>query len=321
MYMQNKKKSFMILLTFLFLLSGCDYNVKKGQLEKVGLLIPETVNDQVWGTKGYKGLLNIQSKFEIDVYYKEGMNSEALVKRAVKEFHHKGVNLIIGHGNEYAEFFNHLADEYPSIHFVSFNGDAKKKNTTSLNFDGYAMGFFGGMVAAEMTKSNTVGIIAAHDWQPEVKGFMEGATYQNKHVKVKVSYVNDWDNEEKALALLEPMLASGVDVYYPAGDGFNVPVIERIKEKGCYVIGYVSDQSDLGETTVLTSTIQHVDRLYEHAAELYNDGKLQSGNLVFDFQEHVITMGKYSPLVEKKFQKKMDQHIQRYIKTGKLPNE
>lgn len=51
--------------------------------------MPDTVNDQVWGTKGYKGMLKIQSRFNVDVYIKEGMNSELRVERAVKEFDQK----------------------------------------------------------------------------------------------------------------------------------------------------------------------------------------------------------------------------------------
>ncbi|NQD48895.1 BMP family ABC transporter substrate-binding protein, partial [Bacillus altitudinis] len=63
----------MIFSFLLLMLSACSQAPLKGHIEKVGLLVPDTINDQVWGTKGYKGLLNIQSTFGVDVYYKEGM--------------------------------------------------------------------------------------------------------------------------------------------------------------------------------------------------------------------------------------------------------
>lgn len=315
------KKIGIIFYIFILLLAGCDQLMGAGNLKKVGLLVPETINDQVWGTKGYKGLLNIQSRFDVEVYYKESMNSKLIVEQAVKDFHEKGINLIIGHGSDFADYFNEIAKDYEDIHFVSFNGDAGEPNTTSLKFKAHAMGFFGGMVAAEMSKTNKVGVLAAFDWQPEVKGFIEGAKHQKRDIEVDTQYVGDWDSEEKALILFDEMTAGGADVLYPAGDGYNVPVIENIKEKGLYAIGYVSDQSDLGESTVLTSTIQHVDVLYELAAERFNEGELKSGNLYFDFQDQVITMGKYSPLVDKDFKREVDEHIQDYIETGKLPNE
>ncbi len=310
---------FGIILLSLLLLSGCGGPNSKGKLQKVGLLVPETINDQVWGTKGFKGILKIQSKFDVDVFYKEGMNSQSAVDRAVKEFSQKGVNLIFGHGAEYGEYFNNISKNYPDIHFISFNGDANNANTTSLNFKGYAMGFFGGMVAAHMSKFNKVGIIGAYEWQPEIEGFYLGAMREKKNIQVVIDYVANWDDDQTAVQLADRMIENGVDVIYPAGDGYNVPVIEKVKERGLYVIGYVSDQSDLGGSTVLTSTVQQVDKLYEKVAEQYNEGKLKSGNLFFDFQDDVISLGKYSPLVEKKFIQEMDRYIETYKVTGKLP--
>lgn len=317
--MQRILIRFGIILLCLFTLSSCGQPLNTGNLKNVGLLVTETINDQVWGTKGYKGMLKIQSRFDVDVYYKEGMNSQAVVDRAVKEFQQKGVNLIFGHGNEYAEYFNNLAKEYPEIHFVCFNGDAKEKNTTSLNFDAYAMGFFGGMVAGHMTKTNEIGVIAAYEWQPEVEGFYEGVLYENKEAEVDIEYVWQWDDDERALAILDEMLLENIDVVYPAGDGYNVPVIEKVKENGLFAIGYISDQSDLGQSTVLTSTVQHVDSLYELVAEDFSKGKLKQGNLTFDFQEEVISLGQFSPLVDDAFEKTINDLIDTYKETGKLP--
>jgi transcriptional activator of comK gene len=314
-------KRFGLILFSLLLLGGCGQPLATGKIEKVGLLVPETINDQVWGTEGYRGLLRIQSSFNIDVFYKEGMKSEALVEAAVKEFDEKGVNLIYGHGNEYAEYFNHISEKYPDIHFISFNGDAKNENTTSLNFDAYAMGFFGGMVAAHMTQSNHLGVIAAFEWQPEVEGFYEGATFYNNDIEVEIHYVGHWDHDEKATEILDRLLSRGADVIYPAGDGYNIPIIERVKEKGLFVIGYVSDQSDFGESTVLTSTVQHVDVLYELVASKYNEEKLEAGNLYFDIPDGVISLGEFSPKVDPEFREVMHQHINTYKATGKLPNE
>ncbi|MFD2443179.1 BMP family ABC transporter substrate-binding protein [Bacillus sp. CGMCC 1.16607] len=312
-------KHILLIVSCFLLLVSCEKTTVPGNLHKVGLLVPETVNDQVWGTKGYKGLLKIQSDFNVDVYYKEGMDRETLVRRAVKEFDQKGVNLIFGHGNEYADYFNHIAKEYPDIHFVSFNGDATESNTTSLSFESHAMGFFGGMVAGHMTKSNKIGVIAAFDWQPEIEGFKEGVMVENPDAIVKVKYVGHWDDKDRSLQLLDELLKEDFDTVYPAGDGYNVPVIEKMKESGKYVIGYISEQSDLGETTVLTSTIQHVDALYGLVAKKYQNNELDSGNLYFDFQDRVITLGKFSPLVDKEFKRKIEHDIQNYIETKKLP--
>jgi transcriptional activator of comK gene len=313
-------KRLTIFLLCLFMLGACSEQKPTGKLQKVGLLVPETINDQVWGTKGFKGMLKIQSDINVDMFYKEGINSQYAVERAVKEFDQKGVNLIFGHGSEYAEYFNNISKKYPNIHFVSFNGDAKNKNTTSLTFKAHAMGFFGGMVAAHMSKSHKVGILAAYEWQPEVEGFYQGALEEDPNTKISIEYVGNWDDDKKATQLANQMMKNGVDVIYPAGDGFNVPVIEQVKEHGLYVIGYVSDQSDLGRSTVLTSTVQQVDKLYEKVAQQYNNGTLKSGNLSYDFKDDVISLGEFSPIVSKEFIRKINKQIKEYKKTGNLPN-
>lgn len=317
-----RKSRWLILISMLTLfLAACGQPASTEKLEKVGLLVPDTINDQVWGTKGYKGMLKIQSQFGIDVFYQEAIDNKAAARQAVKEFEEKGVNLIFGHGNEYAQYFNSFSKDFPNIHFICFNGDAKADNVTSLNFKADAMGFFGGMVAGEMTETNKVGVLAAFEWQPEVNGFFEGAAYQNPNVEVEISFTNHWDDIDNALRLLDKMIQDGVDVVYPAGDGYNVPVIEALKERGLYAIGFVSDQSDLGEATVLTSTVQHVDELYELVAERYNNGELESGDLFFDFQDGVISMGKFSSDVDPNFIKEINTHVDTYSQTGLLPNE
>lgn len=311
-------------ITLLFLLTilvSCGQTDDNTGVKKVGLLVPDTIDDQVWGTEGYKGLLQIKSKFQVDIFYKEGITSETSTRAAVDEFIDKGVNLIFGHGSEYAEIFNEIADEYPDVHFVFFNGDTRKENVTSLNFKGHAMGFFGGMVAGEMTEANKVGIIAAFEWQPEINGFYEGVLFQNDEVDVDIGYVQNWDDDEKALLIAEKMIADGVDIIYPAGDGYNVPVIERLKEDGLYAIGYVSDQSDLGKETVYTSTVQHIDQLYLLVTNKFNEGELASGTLYFDFQDDVISMGTFSPKVDQKFIKELTGYIEEYKKTGDLPSK
>ncbi|WLR42938.1 BMP family ABC transporter substrate-binding protein [Bacillus carboniphilus] len=309
-----------LILLLLFSLLGCE-QMQTNNLNKVGLLVYETVNDQVWGTKGYKGLLKIQSELGVDVDYKDQMNNESAIKQAVKEFDEDGINLVFGHGVQYEDTFNSLSKQYPSMHFVFFNGDAQGENVTSLNFEAYSMGFFAGMIAAYMSETKQLGVIASKEWQQEVVGFKEGALFQDSNVKVDIEYTDDWDNVPVAQNRLDSLLQKQADVVYPAGDGYNVPVIERLKEEGKYAIGYITDQSVLGEQTVLTSTVQHVDELYVLVAKRFQEGNLTSGNLTFGFEQEIIDLGEFSPLIDEDFIEKIENDIKRYKESGELPNE
>ncbi|MGP7817972.1 BMP family ABC transporter substrate-binding protein [Niallia sp. 01092] len=290
-------------------------------MKKVGLLVEGSISDQMLGTKGYKGLLTIQSQYNVEAYYKEGINSKAITDRAIKEFEGKGINIIFGQGQLFAEYFNTIADKYPSIHFVSFNGEATKNNTTTVILEGYPIGFFAGMVAGHMTTTNTIASLAAFESQSEIQGFIDGAKYENRNVTVKTSYVYDWDDQENALLLLNEQLEQNADIIYSAGNGFNIAVIEKLKEKGIYAIGYTSEQSSLGNFTVLTSTILHIPEIYDKIAKDFNEGKLLPGSLYVGIKDRFISLGKFSPKVDKNFTDRIQKEISHYIKTGELPEE
>ncbi|WP_332634561.1 BMP family ABC transporter substrate-binding protein [Halalkalibacter flavus] len=312
----------LLLLLLPILLIGCSNINSQSSIEnRVGLLLEDTIDDQGWNSKGYQGLLNIHSNLNIDVIFMEDMNTEAKVNKAVEEFAESKVNLIFGHGRFYADLFTELGPKYPNIHFVSFNGEVDGDNVTSLHFDSYAMGFFAGMVAAAMSENGDVGAIAAFDWQPEVKGFHDGATLNNTKTTVHLKYVEDWTNSNMALSLFEELKQEGVDVFYPAGDGYHVEVIEEIRKEGLYAIGFVGDQTDLGESTVLTSTVQHVDYLYELVAKSYYKHELEAGNLRYDFQDGVISLGEFSSSIPEDIIVQIKEAVKTYTETGELPTE
>ncbi|KGX87734.1 BMP family ABC transporter substrate-binding protein [Pontibacillus litoralis] len=310
-----------IILFLLFGLIGCTTAMGQGNLQKVGMLVDHSVHDQAWGKKGYEGLLDIKEEMNVDVYFKQHIQSKQAARIALKEFSDEGINLVFGHGKKFGDYFNELHQEFPDMHFVYFNGNIQGDNMTSLNFDGYSMGFFGGMVASGMTDIEHVGVIAAFEWQPEVEGFYEGAKFQNPNTEVTIEYVNSWEDKDKAIQLYDELKEEGVDVFYPAGDGFNVPIMEAVKDDHLHSIGYVSDQSHIGESTVLTSTIQHVDQLYVIAAKLFDEGDLPDGFLTFGFQDGAISLGEFSSSVPAELQHDLDTALEKYKETGVLPNE
>ncbi|RYG72581.1 BMP family ABC transporter substrate-binding protein [Lentibacillus lipolyticus] len=317
------KKIIIIALPILLIiaLTGCSSMMESGDLQNAGMLVESSVHDDPWNKKGYKGLLAIEEKFDVDVFYKEGVRTEHEVKKAVDELVSNGVNLIFGHSSTYGVFFEDIAETYPDVHFVYFNGGQFSEDVTSLNFNSHAMGFFGGMMAGKMTGTNHVGVIGAFEWQPEIEGFYEGVKYQNPDAEVVFNYVNSWNDQQTAMTMYGEMRSRNVDVVYPTGDAYSTSVIKQASDDGIYTIGYVADQSSVAEETVLTSTVQHVQELYEMAANNFNEGDLRGGVLTFDFQEDAISLGTFSPEVPKDFRKKILDEVEAYKENGLLPNE
>lgn len=309
------------LVLILLFISGCSSIHKENQEKHIGMLVESTINDLTWGQKGYMGLLRIKDELNTEVFFEEQVRTQLDVNKEVENFTNKDVGLIFGHGSIYGRYFLNLHKQYPETHFVYFNGHQYGNNITSLNFNSHPMGFFAGMTAAEMTETGHVGVIAAYEWQPEVGGFYEGAKYVNPNIEVHFQYVYDWNDKKRALELYENMKRKQVDVFYPAGDGYSVPVIQQIERDNLYAIGFVTDQIEMAPETVLTSTVQHVDRLYVLAARMFLEGNLPSGILSFDFKDGVISLGRFSEVVPEITKTRIQTAVERYIETGRLPNE
>lgn len=315
-----KYPALIFFIIFIVALSGCTQAQDQG-LDKVGVLLPHPVDDQGWNSKGYQGILRVQSSLDVEVLMKEDVRSKPDIEETVLSFVEDGAGLIIGHSHLYADVFMDLKDQFQDIHFVSFNGEVEGDNITSLHFDGYAMGYFAGVLAGEMSETGVTAVIAAFPFQPEVDGFAAGVVYQNPDNTVEIKYVNSWSDSEKAIEFFDAMKAEGADVFYPAGDGYHVEVVEEVKREGLYAIGYVGDQSDLGESTILTSTVQEVEKLYEYVAEAFNSGELETGNKYFDFADGVITLGGFSQDVSEETQVWLKDMVDHYIETGELPHQ
>ncbi|MFB5661384.1 BMP family ABC transporter substrate-binding protein [Alteribacillus sp. HJP-4] len=310
------------LFSILVIMSGCGEAAKVSSTEKkAALLLESTFDDQGWNKKGYDSLLHLKSDLNMEVTYEENINTPAAAAEIIQKLDERNFGLIIGHGQIFAEYFSAIRDSYPQIQFVAMNGEGAGDNVTTLQFDGYAMGYFAGRLAGQMSETQTIGVIGAKKWQPEVEGYIEGAATTSTDLNIKNEIVNGWDDKEGAFEALDSMLEADADIVYPAGDGFHVEVIKKLKEKDRYAIGYVGEQSDLGESTVLTSTIQHVDKLYRIAADEFLAGTLDSGTHTYDFAEDAISLGNFSPAVPDELQEQLTEEIEEYKTTGKLPGQ
>ncbi|SIS47731.1 BMP family ABC transporter substrate-binding protein [Salimicrobium flavidum] len=308
------------LILVIIVISGCSYNVSGNKTDRVGMLVETSVEDNSWGQKGYEGLKSIEQKYDVDIYHKEGIDTYQKTSLAVQELVENGTKVIFGHSSTYGEYFKELHDDYPDVNFIYFNGDYVAENLTSINFESTAMGFFGGMVAAEMTETDRVGMIASFSWQPEVEGFYEGVKHVKPEASVHVNFTNSWDNTKRAYEIYREMESLKVDVFYPAGDQFSAQIIQQAEKDGHYSIGYVMDQSELAPRSVLTSTVQHVDQLYVSTMDLIMKGKLEGEKYMYDFEDGAISLGEFSSDVPPSVQEKIKKEISEYKESGKLPN-
>lgn len=316
------KKSLSILfviILILILLSSCSSS-ERGELYKVGLITEGEMTEYGWNALGYKGIQHIKDKYtDVEIYYEENIETEEDVLQAVDDFAKKGVNLLFGHSSQYGKYFVDIANYYPDIHFVYFNGGYTSDNVTSLNVNVHALGFFAGLIAGEMTETNEVAIFAAYEWQSEIEGFYEGVKHANPGCNVRVEFIQEMTNKDKIREHYYSLIEDHVDVIYPANDMFSTQLIKEASEDGLYTIGYMMDQSDIGQEYVLSSTLLNIDRLYLYAAEQKAKDNLKGTVYTFKHEQDIVSLSEYSPFVPAYVKNKINRILEDYHESGLLP--
>lgn len=316
----NYKVISLVTVSLLIVLCIYSFMPKYQEINSVGYLSKESIHDQTWGTEGYKGILNIIQTHDANFFIQENLKTDRAVMDTIRQFAERDVNIIYGQGSEFEAVFNQAAVKYPKMHFVFLNGESRAKNVSSLNIEGYAMGFFGGMLAAHESKTKVLGIVGAFRGQPEIDGFIDGAYYEDKSIKVKSKYVNTWGyNRDAQTYTIELIDKEHADVIYPAADGTNRDVMEVVKARNKKAIGYISDQSYLGDF-VIGSTTQNISKLYSDIADDYYEQRLKGGNKKYGMNNNITNL-EISKAVDEVYAKALESDIQRFKVTGILPNK
>ncbi|MFC4735326.1 BMP family ABC transporter substrate-binding protein [Bacillus daqingensis] len=310
----------LVFVTLLLITTACASAEERDRME-VGLLLTHPIEEQEWNRQGYEGVLQLQSDYDAEVHVMEGITNFEETAEAVEQLADEGVNLLFGHGSIYSDMFLQLNNDYEDIHFISFNESASAENVSSMHFEGYAMGYFAGMLAAEQSVSGHIAVIGAFPYQPEVQAFAEGARWHDPDIQVSARMTESWIDDHAAVHYLDELADEHADVFYTAGDGFSEAAIERAADRGVHVIGYVTDQSSVSQETVLTSTLQHVEELYLTAADRFLNGTLEPGRHSFDFADGAISFAPFGPAVEEETKEWINEMVQSYAEDGKLPHE
>lgn len=302
------------------ILSGCMNNdevsnderamkEEKEKLPHIAVLIEGSIYDQGWNSKAYDALRQIEEVYGRDVDYVELNNdtSYARIAEAVEDCYQKGARVLIGHGNVFGEPFLKLAPSYPSIQFVTINGDVHDERVTSIHFSGYMTGFLAGSLAALMSENGDVGIVSAYPEQSEIAGFERGAKYMRADVNVRWQAVGSWDDREGGRKAAQALIAAGSDVIFPAGDGFAIEVLDEARRSGIYAVGFILDQSFVARNTVLASVMQNVEDVYLKIADHLVRGTIEKmQGMVFDVRNGGQALSPYGPMVPPAVQDRME---------------
>jgi basic membrane lipoprotein Med (substrate-binding protein (PBP1-ABC) superfamily) len=214
----------------------------------------ETPIEEPWVNQIHVALVKAQKELGVEYTWSESVKS-ADFARVMREYAEKGYQLIMGDAFGAERIARRVARDYPKTAFVFGSGIGPAEPNFGV-FDNWIHepAYLSGMIAGKMTKSNTVGVVAAMPI-PEVNrlanAFCSGAKEVNKQVKCKFSFIGSFFDPPKAKEAALAQIEAGVDVIYAERFG----VIEAAAEKDVLAISNMSDQSKLAPDTVITGPV------------------------------------------------------------------
>lgn len=211
-------------------------------------------------------------KAETGGSYKElEMQSEAMREQALRRLAQSGANPIVMTGFAFGEVLNKVAADYPDTKFVIIDMVVEQPNVQSVVFTEEQGSYLAGIMAAQASKSGTVGFIGGMDIPLIHKfecGYAQGFKAAKPDGKVIINYTGTtpaaWNDPVKGGELVKAQISQGADVIYAAAGGTGIGVLQAAADANILSIGVDSNQNHLHPGKVLTSMVKGVDNsVYE----------------------------------------------------------
>jgi basic membrane lipoprotein Med (substrate-binding protein (PBP1-ABC) superfamily) len=215
--------------------------------------------EEDWNQVLHQALVKARNNLGITYVYSE-RTSESDCDRVAREYISNGYQMIFTDSWGFWEVADNLAPQFPNIFFAQGSGLCTHFGNNLILFDNtlQEVTFQAGAVAAKLTNTSKVGVVAAMpgpgDVASLISGFIAGAKYVNPNINVSVQYINSWYDPNAARLVAQSMITSGVDVIFSERYG----IFEACKPANtvlAYAFGNVIDQNALGPDVTVGSVI------------------------------------------------------------------
>jgi len=190
-------------------------------------------------------------------------------ERTMRRLIASGTDLIIAASFGYQDTTVKLASEKPEMKFLQAWGFKPAPNLGTYSAKMYEAWYVMGVVAGMMTKSNRLGIVAAHPIPPmkwQINAYILGAKSVNPNVTGSVAFINHWFDPSLAAEATEALINQGCDVVCGILDN-SVSVAQTAERRGVMLIGHNTDLSRFAPKSCLVGTRWLWGKLYADAIE------------------------------------------------------
>ncbi|WP_129629966.1 BMP family lipoprotein [Candidatus Oscillochloris fontis] len=231
------------------------------------------VNDGTFNQFAYEGAQQAADEFGLEFKYIE-TQAQSDYEKNIQTFVDEKFDVIITVGFLIQDATKAAAEANPDIIFIGvdqyYEPGTVTDNLVGLQFREDQSGFLAGALAAMMSESGTIAIVAGQEIPPVKKfknGFDNGAMYVNPDITLLGVYLPSFIEPALGASTAEQFIGEGADVVFGAGGPSGSGGIKAAAEKGAFVIGVDQDEyvttfvggSAPGADKILTSAIKRVN--------------------------------------------------------------
>ncbi len=290
-----------ILLTAALTLGFCGTVSAKEM--KVGFVYVSPIGDAGWSYAHDLGRQAIEEMEGVTTSYVEAVPEGPDSERVIQNMARKNFDIIFATSFGYMDPMLKVAKQFPDSVFMHCSGFKTAENMGNYFGRMYQARYLSGMVAGAMTKSNTLGYVAAFPIPEVIRGinaFTLGAQAVNPEAQVRVVWTKTWYDPATEKEAAKSLLDVGADVIAQHQDSPGPQ--EAAQEKGVYSIGYNSDMSAFAPKAHLTAPIWNWGPYYTSVVKSVQEGTWKSDAVWLGIETGIVDLAPFGPMVPQEVQ-------------------
>lgn len=265
--------------------------------KKIGFIYVGPIGDFGWSYEHDQGRRAVEAAFgdQVETSYLESVPEGPDAERAMRQMAQSGHELIFTTSFGYMNPTLKVAKQFPDVKFEHATGYKRGANVSTYSSRFYEGRHVIGLIAGEMTETNTIGYIASFPIPEVVRGINAAylaAKSVNADVKFKVIWVNTWFDPGKEADAANALIEQGADVIMQHTDSPAAMTIAE--EKGILAFGQASDMMQFGPNARLSSIIDNWGPYYVARVQAMIDGTWESTDTWGGIASGMVGIGEFS---------------------------
>ncbi len=273
---------------------------------RVGFVYVSPIGDAGWSYAHDQGRLYIDSMEGVTTAFVEAVSEGPDSERVMLNMARKNFDLIFATSYGYMDPMLKVAKQFPKVVFMHCSGFKTANNMGNYFGRMYQARYLSGMVAGAMTKTKTLGYVAAFPIPEVIRGinaFTLGAQSSNPDVKVRVVWTKTWYDPATEKEAAKSLLDVGADVIAQHQDSPSPQ--EAAQEKGVYSVGYNSDMSKFAPKSHLCAPIWNWGPFYKEMVEKVRQGNWENKAYWYGLNHGIVDLSPMGTMVPQEVQKRV----------------